>query len=1075
LETQRDIRTASRERADPAGGSLRAPSPDHESARRSPVSVLFTDLCGYTSLSQQLDPEELREVMNELFGGIAHIIEPYEGRIEKLIGDCALILFGVPRAHEDDAVRAIKAALAIHEFVEGKSRELQSVTGRPLVMHSAVSTGVVVTSGDEETAGERALGSTINIASRLLDLAGPGEVVCAEETYVQTQGYFDFDDLGAHTVRGHEGDLRVFRVQAPRALPVTARRSRGVRARLIGRDEELERLSRGLTAVRNGQRGVIAIRGEAGTGKSRLVDEFKESLDLGAIEWLETSARAYSQNVPYDPFTELLAREWGIENGDSASAVRRKVEEGTSALSGAPEDAAACAGILFGLEQPQLRAADSETWKRHFYALMCALVSTRARHKSTVLYVGDLHWADPSSLDLLRYLIDSCAVPVLHLVTFRPGLNLFAGAPPSELHLDEIRLKSLSSSEATEMLASLLETEEIPASLRHFLQVKAEGNPFYLEELVNSLVETGTLVRSNRSWVVSGDLSTVEVPLGILGLVAARLDRLDHPTRRVLLEASVLGRSFLADLLGQITDDPAFESRLEALQKLDLIRVRALEPALEFEFRHTMIQDAAYAGLLRTERRELHERAGRALESFFADRLPEFSETLAIHYRLAGATDRAVHWLMKSAEKCFRRHAVEESYEFYRQAYEMLADKDRSAEEDRLLVEVLHRWGYVIYDRGNMRELEALLQKHEELAESLGVTSEHAMYQVIYGITLDCRERFKQALKHERRGLDMALALGDTHTEACARVWLANTLAEMGQLEESIDHARKAIPELAADPIWITEAHCALGFGLWTKGDAAATFDVAEDLLELARSGPSVRALAAGLWVKGEACLADGDYVTAAECFQQSIEVSPEPWPSTHPRVYLSIACIQLGRFEEAGSYLGQVIELSSERGSELTLTPSVILLGLVKCALGELTEGMRMIEEASPWWRENHAMLRLATMETILGNVFLSMVDSGRGVRTTTVLRNLGFLARNLLTAPAVSQAHFTEAIRMWEEMGAIGSAGEGYLGLARLHQVKRRDAEARECITSAIDCFETAGVKTHLRNARELLASMG
>lgn len=1058
--------------ASPASAIPRSPAP----LRRGPATVLFTDLCGYTALSERLDPEDLRDVMQRLFGGITGIVETYEGHVDKILGDGALVLFGARRAHEDDAVRAIKAALDINVFVETLGDEFAGLIGRPLRMHSSVSTGVLVTSEASEATEDSALGAALNIASRLLPVAGPREIVCTEETYAQTHGYFEFEDLGPQSVKGHTGRLRAFRVMAPRALPATAHRHSGVgvRSRLVGREEELSRLLAAVDALRDGRRGLIAIRGDAGAGKSRLVEELKDSLDLEHVEWLESSARAYSQNTPYDAFTELLALQWGIAQSDSASEVRRKINVGTSALPGAPEGAAECAAVLFGHEYAGATTPDAESWRRQFYALMCALIGTRARHKPTVLYIGDLHWADPSTLELLRYLIASCDAPVLHLVTYRPGVDLFNGAPPAGLHPEEIRLRGLSPSEATEMTASLLETPEVPDSLRRFLQDKAEGNPFYLEELVNSLIETGTLSRDEERWWVNRDLEEAEVPLNVLALIAARLDRLDHPTRTVLAEASVLGRNFPVDVLGRISDDPALESRLDTLQKLDLIRVRTLEPTLEYEFKHAMIQDAAYTGLLRPDRRRLHQRVARELETMHAGRLPEFCETLAVHYRLGGVTDRAVECLIRSAEKCFRRHAVEESYEFYRQAYEMLADVDRSAEEDRTLLEIVHRWGYVIYDQGNMREAESLLRKHEELAESLGETVEHAMYRVIFGTVLNCRERFAEALVNERRGLEMALALGDVHTEACARVWLANTLAEMGQLEESIEHAKRAIPPLGSDPIWITEAHCALGFGYWTRGDAAATHRVAEDLLELARTGPSVRALAAGLWVKGEACLADGDFTTAAECFLQSIEASPEPWPSTHPRVYLSIAYVQLGRFEEAKPYLEHVIELSARRGSELTLTPSVILLGLARCATGELSEGMRMIEEASPWWRQNQAMLRLGTMETILGNVFLSLVDTGSGVRISTVLHNLGFLARHLLTAPAVARDHFDEAIRIWESMGAAGSAGETYLGLARLNRAKKQPEEARQCVLRAIECFEQAGIKTHLRNARELLASM-
>ena len=266
-----------------------------------------------------------------------------------------------------------------------------------------------------------------------------------------------------------------------------------------------------------------------------------------------------------------------------------------------------------------------------------------------------------------------------------------------------------------------------------------------------------------------------------MGVVAARLDRLQPSARRVLQEASVIGKTFIADLLGSITSEPSYESSLDELQKLDLVRVYTFEPRLEYEFKHALIQDVAYAGLLRQERVELHERVGSSLESLFSDRLPEAYETLALHFSRGISTEKAVHYLRKSAEKSFERYAVEESDEFYSQAFELLAATPQSGERDEGLVRILNGWGYVIYDRGEMAELLELLESHQNLAESLGVAREHAMFCVTLAIAMHCSERFEEAVASAGRGLEMAEQLGDEHVAACARVWLAYGVSELGR------------------------------------------------------------------------------------------------------------------------------------------------------------------------------------------------------------------------------------------------------------------------------------------------------
>ena len=473
----------------------------HDSAqavKRGPATALFVDLCGYTSLAETTDPEDLRDVMEQVFEGVSMIADKYEGTVGRLLGDGALLIFGSPSVHEDDAVRAIRAAQEIDEFIRQSSPRLEKTTKHPLRVHSALATGVVVTSAYGDSSNEGALGDAVNLASRLLALSGPGEIVCPEETRAEAQGYFEFEPLGPQVLRGRQGIVAAYRVGPAREAPATAHRTWGVRSRLVGRRDEWARLEEAVTRLKSGKATVLSVRGGAGTGKSRLVEEFRDSHGDG-IRWIAGNAQPYAQNIPYHLFTEAIGRLWGILETDDPEVVRDKIAARVGRIPGPPSQSEAYVGTLFGLYDEQTRGIDSETWKRQIFRFFKYLISDLAARTPTAVYVGDLHWADPSSLELLRYLITTIEVPILVIATYRPPTSLFIGPPPAGLHYEQIRLHNLSQSEAGDMLASLLDTDSVASELREFLHQKAEGNPFYLEELVNSLIDSGTLTRTGRS------------------------------------------------------------------------------------------------------------------------------------------------------------------------------------------------------------------------------------------------------------------------------------------------------------------------------------------------------------------------------------------------------------------------------------------------------------------------------------------------------------------------------------------------------------------------------------------------
>jgi class 3 adenylate cyclase len=647
-----------------------------DEGERKYVTALFSDMSGYTAMSERLDPEELKAITSRIFGEISQIVSRYSGFIEKFAGDAVMALFGAPKAHEDDPVRAIRAAREIHKLVESLSPEYEEKVGSPLSMHTGINTGLVVTGELSMEKGTHGVaGEAVNVAARLSSLAEANEIIVGPDTFHQAEGYFSFEVLEPTQVKGKAEPVRIHKVIAPKEQPSTTRRHHGLRAELIGREVELTQLTEAGRKLREGKGAIFAICGERGTGKSRLVEEFKATLDLEEIQWLDGQAYAYSQNTPYFPLIDLLNRGFRIKEGDLWGIVREKVESSIESLIGKREDIIPIVGSLYALGYPETEEMSPEFWKSRLRAAIHAIFTGLAQRKPTVICLEDLHWADPSSTELLRFILSEFRSPILFLCVYRPTFSLFTSHQLSGLgsHYQEIQLQDLSSSEAQLMLESLLQTRTIPQDLRRFVQENVGGNPFYLEEVINSLTQSGTLTRDNGRWGLSRPISRTEMPSTIYGVIAARLDHLENGSKRILQEASVIGRSFLYEILKKCTQlREQLDRHLTGLERLDLIRARSLQPDLEYMFKSALTQEVVYNGLLKKERQTIHERIALVMEQLFQDRLPEFYETLAFHFKQGLSVHKAVDYLMKAGEKSLGRYAVEESHQYYKEAFDLL-------------------------------------------------------------------------------------------------------------------------------------------------------------------------------------------------------------------------------------------------------------------------------------------------------------------------------------------------------------------------------------------------------------------
>jgi class 3 adenylate cyclase/tetratricopeptide (TPR) repeat protein len=1063
----------------PAGKESTTSEPEGE---RKYVTAMFSDLSGYTAISEKLDPEELKQIMSRIFGEIAQVVTKYEGFIEKFVGDAVIAFFGVPKTHEDDPIRAIRVAREIHELIDAISPEVEKKMGKSISMHTGINTGLVVTGEVSTEKGTHGLaGDAINVASRLSGLAKAGEILVGHDTYRQAEGYYTFEALEPMAIKGKDEPVQAYRVISPKMKPTTIHRLSGLRSLLIGRKVELDALKEAVENLRKGKGRVFSICGDAGTGKSRLIEEFKSTLNLNEIQWLEGHAYAYSQNIPYFPLIDLLNRVFQIEEGDPQGKVKEKIESGIGQLAGRSEDIIPIVGSLYSLHYPEAEDVSPEFWRSRLQEVIQIIFSALAKHAPTVFFLEDLHWADPSFIDLLRQALLQIQQPAIVLCGYRPTFSLFTTQQLSGLGklYEEIRLQDLSLSEAQAMLESLLKTETIPSDLKRFVRDKAEGNPFYLEELVNSLIESETLLRDNGSWKITRPITESDISSTINGLIAGRLDRLEKETKRILQEASVIGRAFLYEILKRATElGDRIDPGLNALERLDLIRTRTIQPDLEYMFKHPLTQEVVYNGLLKKERQAVHERIGLVMEELFCERLSEFYETLAFHFKRGQSLQKAVDYLMKSGEKSLRRYAVEESHQYYQEAFDLLKNKPAMTDEDRrLLIDLLIKWALVFYYRGDFTGLLSLLNEHEGLAESLTDRAVLGMFYGWLGFSLHCNGKAKESYEYLCKALKIGEEIEDRSVIGYACAWLTWTCADLGLLEKALAFGQRAQDisrSFASDQYLYFKSLGGIGQAYYHTGETKKALQAGKALLDYGERHSNIRSLVMGHYVTGLGYITDGDYHSAIEYLESGTRLSADPFYSQFPRLPLGGSYLFTNQVDKAETTLEEVLTYSQKFGAGVIGTFACVFMGVLLIAKGQMSEGLKLLEEGQRECLENQRRPLYAFSEYVLGKVYSQIAEGSGPISLSKMAKNIGFLVKNVPFASKKAEEHFNRAIEVAKEIGGKAIMGRAYLDLGLLYRTKGKPEQAKKCISEAIQVFEQCEKEGFLKQAKEALASL-
>jgi class 3 adenylate cyclase/tetratricopeptide (TPR) repeat protein len=1051
------------------------------STERKYVTALFADVTGYTTMAECLDPEEVKDAMSYLFGEVAKVTAKFGGFIEEFAGDSVMVVFGVPWSHEDDPVRALRAAQEIHRVVEEVSCKIEEKEGHPLAVHIGINTGLVVTGKIHIGNGmPHVTGDSINVASRLCNLAKAHETLVGQNTYEQAEGFFTFEPLDPVQVKGRTKPVQVYRVLSPKAEPSKMHRLSGFQAALIGRQTQMAQLQGVLRELLDGQGAIVSIYGEAGTGKSRLIKEFKSTLDLTAVHWYEGHAYAYA-DVPYYLFIDLFKRIFEIKEGDPPERAREKAEKKIMATTDAEREVMAYVGELLSMHYPELESVDIDVLRMRLRNAVVIFLSALVRQGPTVICLEDLHWADATSLELLQFMWSKLTYPALFLCSYRPPVALLGDNPPGELLevYQEIELKDLTPRETQQMVASLLKTEEIPQSLKRFVFEKVEGNPFYVEEVVNSLIDANILYSKQGAWQVREPAHDIVLPATVQGLISARVDRLDALTKEVLQEASVIGRAFCQDILADIT---AIEKSpgpyLQRLQDQNIIQVESAHPDIVYSFRHAMFQETVYKGLLKKHRRDIHERVGLALEKFFQERSLESWETLAFHFQRGHSVNKAVEYLVKSGERSLRKYALEASEQYYGDAHGLMSHRqNRSKAEDALLGDLVIKWCLVLYYQGRFKEMSRLLLEHLPLAESLQDQGKLGEYYAWLGhANFWHGASLKEAYRFLHKARELGEQSGNNQVVAYSCGFLIKTCAEMGLMEESVaneERCRAALETIPED-YFLNMVYCSgRGYIGWFTGDRNKVWEAGQGILNYGREIQSLRCQMVGYILLAFWHFMDLDMTAAVNYIQKVIDEG-DPYHSIFARLVQGMFLVHMREFEAALDQLNQVIKYSEAHGTEYLKTFANVFLGVALAAQGKVAVGLQLIESSNREFKEFHRQVFYGMSETILGTVYLQLYQRSGKKNFATLCHNIGIILKNLFVAGKKAERHLLNAVEQAQQTGAKGFLGQPYLQLGVLFKGRGQREKAKTYLLEARRTFAACDMKVYTQRTEELLHAL-
>ncbi len=1036
---------------------------------RKQVTVLFVDVEGSTELAERLDPEAWHAILDRFFQILADGVHRFEGTVNQYTGDGIMALFGAPIAHEDHAQRACYAALHLQGELRQYAQALKRERALRFSFRLGLNSGDVVVGkiGDDLRMDYTAQGHTVNLAQRMEQLSEAGKPYLAEATANCVAGYFELEDLGEFRVKGASAPLRVYGLEGVGRLRtrLDLSRARGL-SRFVGRGDEMAILETALERARAGQGQVVCVVSQAGTGKSRLCFEFLER-HRHEPRVHETHGLAHGKNLPFAPVLELLRDAFGIDDEDSERTARQKIAGAVVLLDENEQEALPLLFEFLGVPDPERPAPSMapQLRNRRLLDLVGRLLQARGRRELAIYLLEDLHWFDVGSESFVEQLVDSLpGTQTLLLVTLRPEFEAEWLQRPTT---QRIALRPLGVEAMRELLEHLMGGDASVAALPDRIREWTGGNPFFIEELVQSLVEAGDLEGERGAYRLLRPVAELRVPDSVRAILAARIDRLDERDKHLLQTASVLGRSFTEVLLAQIADLPERDlgEALRQLERAEFLFEQALYPEREYAFKHPLTQEVALASQLGARRREVHGRVARALIELRGEGLDEQAPLLAHHFEAAGEALEAARWHRRAAEWAGFAH-MDAMLRHWTKVSELLRDEPES---DETLTLGARAAAQILWTRTRtgapMEELVALFESGRELAERAGET--HVLAQLLnaYGTALQHDGRPLEAESLLAEAMELAERTGDSALRIVTRFSLGFDLAVLGSTDAAARLFSEALELCRGDTSLGTEY---LGYSPYLalrlfsararcqRGQIREAHSELARLVDLCREKNELVNLAITLSAFGDLALwsgpIEGSLAHAREAAKIA-EMLDNPISLVVAGTGLGTALVVAGMASEAAEVLERALTIMQRFRVFLQFRPVTLAMrAAALLANGESNEALSCAREAVGDAVRQGSRPAECSAHLVLTRVLLKMNGSEARAEIEAALRRVEAIVEEgeiPVVVPqlreqqarlagacgetARCQAELREAHRLYDEIGATGHAKRlaGELGL--------------------------------------------
>jgi len=960
---------------------------DKIEGERKQVTVMFCDMEGFTALTEKIGSEQMYSMMDEVYEILIHKVHDYEGTVNELTGDGIMAFFGAPIALEDAPQRAIRSALAIHREINKFSDQLKSEKRMPPIkMRIGIHTGPVVvgTLGNDLRVEFKAVGDTVNLASRMEGLAEAGTIYVTEDTFKLTEGFFRFEALGEKQIKGKEEPVKVYQVIAPstRRTKFDVSAERGLTP-FVGRERELELLLDGFQRAKLGKGQAFSIVSEAGCGKSRLLYEFRKAVANEDVNFLEGKCLSYGRGVAYHPVIDILKSTFDIQEGEGDTEIREKVKRGLEILE---VDEASTLPYLLELLSVKDSGIDQismspEAKKDRIIESIKRIVIKGSEIRPLIIAFEDLHWLDKSSEEVLRNHLES--IPgsrVLLIFTYRPEFVHTWGA---KSYHNQLTLHKLSNRESLEMVSSILGTREIERTLEELILGKTEGVPFFIEEFIKSLKDLKIIEKKENVYRLSRDIQHLTIPSTIQDVIMARVDSLSERAKEVLQMGSVIEREFSYPLINRVTGLPEKEllSYLSILKDSELLYERGIYPQSNYIFKHALTREVVYGSILAKRKKNLHEEIGNALEELNKDSLGEHYEVLAEHYFLGENYLKSADYSRLAGRKAEKTASLNDAIAYSKKRVTSLENLPQTNDVQKQIIDARTILGLYIAQMNHYVEAKEAIDPIIDLAIRHNYKKRLSQIYTILGpYHFIVEENYPEAFKTFEQALKISEEVKDIVSLVLASSWYASALGFNCEFEKSTNYFQKNLDiNVAVKNMWgiATIKSCIAYFSYYHNGKIDLQFETTNESIQIAEESGDIYSKPHAYVIHGVSCYAKRLLEGAEKYLLKGLEFCEKinllAWDGC-AQFHLGETYFEMGNFQRSKEHY----EKASWALEGYRLYPSLVAWGRVGSARSKVMNKEKDVnlESLYAFSRNNKIRALEGWIQRYVGEILLNIDD---------------------------------------------------------------------------------------------------